>query len=189
LKGKVSLLDDVRETTAVALKVNGFSINSTDAAQLDKAQKTLMNYKGHIKMFRSDTVDPLVNKEIAVAQAYSTDALQATAKSGGKIKYIIPEEGGSASIDNIAILKSAKNIEAAHKFINFVLSPEANVRFVQTIFGTPVVKGVKEKLPKELQEMTALFPSDEQMSKLEAIQDLGDKTELYDKLWTEVKTE
>lgn len=189
LKGKVSLLDDVRETTAVALKVNGASLNTTDSKQLDTAKKTLLKYKDHVKMFRSDTVDPLSNKEVAVAQAYSSDALQAAAKSGGKIKFVIAEEGGASAIDNVAILKDAKNQEAAHQFINFVLSKEANSQFVKTVLGTPVVQGVREQLPKDLQDMAALFPTDSQLQKLEAIQDLGDKTELYDKIWTEVKTE
>ncbi len=188
-KGKVSLLDDVRESMAVALRMNGSSVNTRDPQELEKAKKTLQENKKFIKMFRSDTIDPLVNKEIAIAHAYSSDALQATAKSGGKIAFVIAAEGGTSNIDNVAILSDAENIEAAHAFINFVLTPEANAEFVKTVYGTPVIKGVKEKLPENLQKLPTLFPSKDQMSKLESIKDLGEDAAVYDKIWTEVKTE
>lgn len=188
LNGKISLLDDVRESMALALKMNNFSVNSKKPEELEKAKITLLEFKKKLKMFRTDIIDPLVNKEIALALAYSSDALQAAAKSGGKIEYVLAEEGGTYAIDNMVILKDAKNIKEAHELINFLLSQEANTEFVKTKFGTPVVKGVRERLPAELQNMKALFPMDTQLKKLESLQDLGDTTTDYDRIWTEVKS-
>ncbi|MEK7357682.1 MAG: spermidine/putrescine ABC transporter substrate-binding protein [Bdellovibrionota bacterium] len=189
LIGKISLLDDVREVTAAALKVNGYSVNTTNPEELKKAEATLKAARSHVKMFRSDMIDALLNKEVAVAHVYSVDALQAAAKSGGKIVYVIPEEGGTRAIDNMVILKSAKNVESAHKLINFLLSHDANLKFVSTIKGGPVLKSTKDSLSEELKSNTALFPPPTVLSKLEAIQDVGEATRLYDRLWTEVKSE
>jgi spermidine/putrescine transport system substrate-binding protein len=188
LAGKISLLDDVREVTAGALKANGYSVNTTNEAELQKAKETLKAARPRVKMFRSDTIDALLNKEVAVAQTYSVDALQAAQKDSN-IQYIIPEEGGTRSIDNLVVLKSAKNKEAALKLINFLLSQEANTSFVKTVFGGPVLKGTRATLSPELQKNPGLFPSAETMSKLESIHDVGDSTRLYDRLWTEIKTE
>ena len=189
LKGKISLLDDVREVAAAALKVNGLSVNTTNPADLDKAKATLKELRSRVKMFTSDTIDALVNKEVAAAQTFSSDALQAAAKSGGKIEYILPEEGGTRAIDNVVILKGAKNVEEAHALINFLLSTDANVAFVTSVRGGPVVKETREKLPADLKASATLFPAKETISKFERLTDLGEATRLYDRLWTEVKAE
>ncbi|MES2856428.1 MAG: spermidine/putrescine ABC transporter substrate-binding protein [Bdellovibrionota bacterium] len=188
LAGKISLLDDVREVTAGALKANGYSVNTVNEAELKKAKEMLQAARPRVKMFRSDTIDALVNKEVAVAHTYSVDALQAAQKNS-KIEYIIPSEGGTRAIDNLVVLKTAKNVEAAHALINFLLSQEANTSFVKTSMGGPVVKGTRETLSAELKANKGLFPSTETMSKLESIHDVGDATRLYDRLWTEIKTE
>jgi spermidine/putrescine transport system substrate-binding protein len=190
LAGKISLLDDVREVTGAALKANGFSVNSTKPDELAKAQATLKDFRPRLKMFRSETIDPLVNKEIAVAQVYSVDGLRANRKAGGNhIEYKILDEGGTKAIDNMVILKSAKNVQEAHVLINYFLKPETNLAFVETVLAGPVLLSTKAKLPKELSVNSALFPSKETMNKLESIHDVGEATRLYDRLWTELKTE
>lgn len=188
LKGKISMLDDVREVTAAALKVNNFSVNTTKADELKKAKETLLAAKPNIKMFRSDTIEALLKKEVAVAQSYSTDALQASAQNP-KIKYIIPAEGGTRAVDTMVILKGAKHPQAAHKLINFMLEAKTNEAFVNNIRGGPVLKSTKSHLSPELQANSALFPPSEQLSKMERLKDVGDNTKMYDDLWTEIKTE
>lgn len=188
LKGKISMLDDSREVIGAALKMNGFSVNSIKPEELAKAKATLMSAKPRIKMFRSDTIEALINKEVAIAHAFSVDALQAMAKNP-KLVYLIPEEGGTRAIDNLVILKGAKNISAAHLLIDFLLRPESNIAFVTKVRGGPVLKATQEQLPVELRNNKALFPEENQLAKLERIQDLGDQTRLYDQLWTELKSQ
>ena len=189
LNGKLSLLDDVREVTAAALKMHGFSVNSTTPAELKQAELSLVAVKPRVKMFRSDTVEALLKKEVAVAHSYSSDALQAVRSSGGMIEYILPEEGGTRALDNLVILKGCKNIDGAHQLINFLLSLKANVSFVKTVMGGPVLKTTRQELPRDIQANQSLFPSTEQLSRFESITDLGEATNLYDKLWTHIKVE
>ena len=191
LAGKISFLDDVREVVGAALKANGFSVNSTKPEELAKAAATLKEFRPRLKMFRSETIDPLVNKEVAVAHVYSVDGLRAVRKAAGTshIEYVILDEGGTRAIDNMVVLKSAKNFREAHELINFFLKPETNLGFVLNCLGGPVLKSTRAKLPKELAESTALFPSAAVMGKLESIHDVGEATRLYDRLWTELKTE
>ncbi len=189
LAGKISLLDDVREVTAAALKYNGFSVNSVDPEQLKKAAASLKELRPRVKMFRSDMKDSLLNKEVAVAQVFSSDGLQAERDSKGKIEYILPEEGGTRAIDNMVILSSAQNIEAAHALINFLLTTESNVPFVKVVMGGPVLKETASKLPPELKNSKTLFPSSEVLKKFEGLKDLGEHTAAYDRLWTELKSQ
>lgn len=188
LKNKFSLLDDVREAMGAALKLHGYSVNSKNDEELQDAKKSLLDAKKRVKMFRSDTVEALVHKEVAVAHAYSSDALQAAHKTQDKIEYIIPEEGGTRSIDNLVIIKNAPHLEAAHVLVDYLLSPDVNAKFVNNIFGGPVLKTTKEQLSADLKNNKALFPEESVLKKLEFIRDLGEKTQTYDEIWTEVKS-
>lgn len=188
LAGKIALLDDVREVTSAVLKMNGQSVNTTDPEQLAKAQAELLKIRKNIKMFTSDSVDILKNKEVAAAQAFSMDSLQAAAATGGQIEFVIPSEGSTQAMDNLAILATAKNKENALRLINFLLDPENNLEFVKAIKAGPVIRGVREKLPPELRDSPVLFPSAKVLKTLERVQDLGEKNRLMEDVWTKVKT-
>lgn len=188
LKGKVSLLDDTREVFALALKTQNRSVNEKDEGKIKEAQQYLAKIRPQVKTFRSDVLDLILRKEVAAAHAYGTEALQAWKKSGGRIEYILPEEGGTFSIDNVVILKSAQNVKEAHALIDFFLSVDANVKFVERILAGPVLKKTRERLPADLKNNAQLFPTAEQLKKFERIQDLGETTRIYDRAWTELKS-
>lgn len=188
LNGKISLLDDVREVTAAVLKMNGKSVNTTNPQELKDAREQLLKIKKGVKMFTSDTVDILKNKEVIAAQAYSPDALQAAAKSGSKIEFIIPKEGATRSIDNLVIIKGSKHMDSAHQLINFLLQRDNDAEFVKNLWAGPVVAGLKGSLPPEFQSNHALFPAPETLARLERIHDLGEQNRLYEEIWTAVKS-
>ncbi len=188
LAGKFSLLDDVREVMAVALKYNGYSVNSTNPAELKKAEATLLAVLPKVKMFRSDTVDSLVRKEVAVAHAFSTDALIAASKNP-QIEFILPSEGGTESIDNLVIFNGTQHLQAAYRLINFMLSTPVNLSFVKHEWGRPVVLETRALLPEAMQKNAALFPPASALKNFESLRDLGESTRLYDDIWTRVKSE
>lgn len=187
LAGKFTLLDDVRETIGAALKAQGYSLNSKNPEELKKAKELLFKVRGKVKGFTSEPMMPLVNGETAVAHAYLGDALQARRQTGGKIEYIIPEEGGTFYIDTLVVPKGATHVKEAHEFINFLLLPESNVATVKAVMVAPANKDTRALLPPELKNDPSLFPSPAVMSKREMMEDLGDATALWDRIWTEVK--
>ena len=189
LAGKISLLDDVREVTAAALRLNGFSVNTTDQAELDKAKATMKEVRTKVKMFRSDVIDPLVNKEVMAAHTYSSDAHQADLKSDGKVKFILPVEGGTRNIDSLVIFKGSKNVDEAHALINFMISKEVILDFVKSRGAGPVILGAMGMLPPEMKTKAWLSPPPGALAKFESIKDVGEATRLYDRLWTEIKAE
>lgn len=189
IKAKVNLLDDNREVFAAALKANGYSLNSQKKEEITKAKNYLKTNKKQIKSFSSDAIELLVNGEVWASQIYSSDALQAQNKTKGLVKYIIPEEGCTLAVDNLAIPTSAKNIEGANLLINFLLSEESNLAFVKKIFSGPVLLSTRAKLPIELRDNKSLFPDQTTMKKFEMLTDVGALTSFYDQLWTELKLE
>jgi spermidine/putrescine-binding protein len=53
-------------------------------------------------------------------------------------------------------------------------------------YSTPN-KAALPLLPPEIRGNRAIFPPDDVLQRLELIQDIGETTVLYDRLWTEVK--
>ena len=92
-------------------------------------------------------------------------------------------------MDNLVVLKGAKNKENAFKLLNFMSSKEANLVFVTKSKAGPVLKTTRAQLPANLKDNASLFPAASILSKFESLQDLGENTKLYDTIWTSVKSE
>ncbi|MCM2277733.1 MAG: spermidine/putrescine ABC transporter substrate-binding protein [Oligoflexia bacterium] len=190
LAGKFSLLDDSRETIGAALKALGFSLNSRDAEQLRKAKELLIGVRSKVRAFDSETLAALKNGEIAVAHSYVSDALQARKATGGKIDYILPEEGGTLWIDNLVIPATAAHLEEAHALIDYLLEARVGAATAQAIFVAPANAAALKFLPAGFAgEFPALFPAPAALARLEMIEDLGEATLAWDRAWTEIKAE
>jgi spermidine/putrescine-binding protein len=187
LEGQISVLDDIRELTAAALKVFQFSANSKEPDQIDRAFNYLKNQKKQFKAFNSNAVDLLLNREIRAGLVYSSDALIAQ-KKDPKIEYRIPVEGCTWALDNWVILKNSPRKLESHQFIQFLTTAENNRDLVLNVRAGPVVSGTRQLLPLELQKNPALFPDAKTLKKLEMLEDIGKKQEIYEKNWTDFKT-
>src|SRR5690606_17491730 len=101
--------------------------------------------------------------------------------------YVVPKEGGLLWMDNMAIPKTARNVDAALKFINFLLRPEISARLTEAIqYPTPNL-GANEYLDDEILQNPAIYPPQDVMDRMEWIEDLGEMAPVVDRLWTEVK--
>jgi len=187
LAGKFTMLDDAREVLGAALKSQGKSLNTTAQADIDAAKSVIRKVKSRIKSFTSEPLVGLREGEIAVAQAYSSDALQARRDTGGKIDYIIPEEGATLWIDCLVIPKGAPHLEEAHALTNYLLDAKTDLERVKKILVGSAHKGAADAPPADIRSIPGLFPVDSIRGKLEIMNDLGDAMALYDRAWTEVK--
>lgn len=187
-KGRIAMLDDVREALGAALKFEGKSLNSKSEADLATAKQTLLKAKKHLKAFNSTPADMITSGEVFMAQMYSAEALVAARDSGRPIEFVIPKEGSAMAIDSIAVLKSATNKAEAWAFIDFILEVSSNADLVTRLLTGPVVSGVQDQLPANIRSHKGLFPSEEQLKNFEMMEDLGDATTLYDRIWSEIKS-
>jgi spermidine/putrescine-binding protein len=186
--GKILMLDDMRECFAVALKLLGCSINETDTTILSKAKEVLIGQKKLVKQYNSSGFDQaILSGDVWIAHGWSGQLVK-IAETDTKIVYVLPREGGTLWIDNLAIPKTAENIENAHIFINFLLKPEISAR-VSEFSGYATVNDSAKKLinPKFLSKQR--YPSDEELKNFELMKDLGPVTKLLDRYWTEIKSQ
>ncbi|RYD39487.1 MAG: spermidine/putrescine ABC transporter substrate-binding protein, partial [Verrucomicrobiaceae bacterium] len=100
LKGRITLLDDMREVLGAALRSHGHSINSTDAAQLSQARDTAIRWKRNIARFdNKDYKNGIASGELDLVQGYTGDLLR-IAEEDGDIEVRIPREGSAFSCDD-----------------------------------------------------------------------------------------
>jgi spermidine/putrescine transport system substrate-binding protein len=189
--GKISMLDDQRETIGAALMYLGYPINDTDPVHLEAAKQALIKQSECVKAYDSQTNDDLIiTGETVMGHIWTGDAVLAgDPATGGRegITYVIPREGCTIWQDNMAIPKGAPNGYTAHIFINYLADAQRaaqNATFIG--YGTPV-EAAKQFLEPDVLNNAAIYPPAATFENLQWIEDVGDALELYDRIWTEFK--
>jgi len=188
LRGKIAMLDDVRETIGAALIYNGFPINSTDPKQLAKARDTILKAKPYWAAMLTDGIgDKVINGDFIVAQWWSGTAVQTMDTKPDDIGYSIPKEGANGFQEDMCLLSSAPNIESAKRFFEYMMRPEVNAKNTNWLRGWSTNKAALPLIDPKLTSDTSIYPNDETFQRLQLLQDVGDKVTLYDKVWTDIK--
>ena len=195
LKGEILMQDSVRDAFMVALKELGYSMNTTDEAELQEAKKLLLAQKPLVQAYVVDQVrDKMIGGEAAMGVIYSGEMLyiqQEVADLGldYSLEYVIPEEGTNLWLDSWVIPANAPNKENAEKWINFLCRPDiAKKNFEYITYPTPN-KGAFDLLDSDLQNNKAVFPDTDSLKNCEVFQYLGtDVDSIYNEYWKEVKS-
>lgn len=187
LKRRITLINDVREVMGATLRSLGYSYNSSDPAQIEKAYKKLVELKTAIASFLTNGwEDQLASGDLFISMAYSSDAL-ALMEEKPSLEYVIPRSGSSLWTDTMVIPKSAPNPDAAYQWLNFLLDPQNAARLVERLkFATPNEAAYK-LLPTDLKNNKGLFPSNTLLAKCEGVAPVSTETaDLYDRYWTQL---
>lgn len=186
-RGQISMLNDQREAIAVALRLLGHSINSTDPDELEKAKALLRRQKPLVRTYNSENYDQLfLQGELMLAHAWNGDIAKA-AEERPSLKYVIPKEGGTIYHDNLCIPKSSRHQTTAEVFINYLLRPDVAARIVRYTMQPSPNEAAKTHLPAAILNNPAVYPSPQAVARLQEIRDVGRALLLYDRIWTEVK--
>lgn len=182
----------VRDAFGVVLKYLGYSLNTTDEAQLDEAKQKLLEQKhsGVVQAYVVDEVrDKMIAGEAAMGVIYSGEALTCM-EENEDLAYVIPKEGSNLWMDNFAIVKGAKNKENAEKFLNFLCRPEImKMNFEYITYSVPSSKA-RELLPDEYKNSTIAFPALDSLKNCEVLKYVGkDGDSLYNQKWKEIMSE
>lgn len=184
--GQIFMLDSQRESIGVALQKLGYSLNTRDTNELAQAKQALIEQKPLVLAYVGDEVkDKMIGGEAALAVVWSGDAIYCK-KENPDLEYVIPKEGSNFWFDAMAIPVTAKNKEAAEKFINYMCETEVAFKNTDYIgYSTPHI-GAKEMLDEDLKNDRAAYPLPEDIANCEIYKDLGDFVSEFDKAWTEI---
>lgn len=187
LAGRMTMLNDMRETIGAALKYLGFSLNTRDERELAAARDVVIRWKKNLAKFENEQYKTgLASGEFIVVHGYNGDILQVM-QENDDIVFVAPREGISISCDDLVIPKDAKEVELAHAFINFLHDPEIAAENTEFIFFLCPNSASYRHLSREILDNPAIFLDPEVREKSEIIEDLGPDNAKYVKIWDEIK--
>ncbi|MFL5108283.1 MAG: polyamine ABC transporter substrate-binding protein [Xanthobacteraceae bacterium] len=191
----VYMLDSSDDIFPAALNYLGLNPNSKDAADLQKAADLVTKVRPSVRKFHSsEYLNALAGGEICLVVGWSGDIKQAQkrateAKTGIEIGYSIPKEGAQMFFDNLAIPKDAKNPDAAHALIDYLLRPEIAARNSAYVSYANGNLASQKFISKAVLEDPSIYPDAATMQRLYTITPQDQKMlRLTNRLWTKVKT-
>ena len=189
--GKILMFDNSRDAFGIAEYLLGYSVNSTDSAELQACADKLAEQKPVVQQYVMDQIfDAMENEEAWIAPYYAGDYLTMV-EENPDLRFFRPEDQGyNIFVDGICIPTCAKEKEAAETFINFLCEPEiagGNMDWIG--YGTPE-SAAKEFIDPEMTSSTVAYPSDEVLSKGTSFLFLpADVNQRMEELWLQVKTD
>jgi spermidine/putrescine transport system substrate-binding protein len=186
LAGRMSMMDDMREVLGDALAYLGYSVNTKNPEELEKALELVnKEWKPNLVKFDAEGfAKSFASGEFWVVQGYAEAIYAEVPKEmWEKVAFFIPKsEGGPMYLDSMCIPKNAPNVELAHKFINFILRPDIYAEFLDT-FGFPSTIHIEAAA---LQKVTPYYTADA-LENCELKEDLGADLEAYNQIWQKIR--
>ena len=196
LKGRISLLDDIREVIGGGLMYLGYSINSTDPKEIEAATEQVLKWRANIRKFDAESYKTEVPSGATwLGHGYSTDTAQVIlgdeesgAPARDDISFVLPKEGFTIAFDEFVIAAGAKRPDLAYAFINYIYDGEVAKVNMEYLCGPNPVKPGIDLLDADYRKM--IVPDAEAIKRgqvLKGFDDHPEVQELYNKAWDKIK--
>lgn len=197
--GQVGMIGNPRDAIGAALLYLGYSVNTTDEAEIRQACQLIADAKAagvYQGFFMDQLYDKMEAGETAICTYYAGDFLSMYANNPD-LRFVVPKEGGNWFVDAMCVLESAEHKEEAEEWINFICRTEsclANMDYIW--YASPNAEALEqypayyeehngERMDPELYAIMAA--PDEVLDRCEAYLNLPvDTLALYTDLWVEL---
>ena len=196
LKGRVTLLDDIREVIGAALMSLGHSINSQDPAEIDEAVARVLAWRANVRKFDAESYKTEVPSGATyLGHGYSTDAVQVIVGDEEEgveprpdVGFALPVEGFSIGVDEMVLSADAPRPDLAYAFMNYVYDGEVSRVNMEYVCGPMPVKSGIDALDEDYRAL--IIPDDETIARGQVIRGFEDNPaalELYNRAWDRIK--
>ena len=192
LKGKITLLSEMRDTMAFMVKVTGGNPDDfTDDEWGNAIDKLRVAVKaGQVRAFTgNEYIQDLAAGNIVACEAWSGDVIQAQLDNPA-IKFVVPEEGLSLWSDNMIVPNKAQHLGNAEKWIDYYYEPAVAAKLAAWVNYICPVQGAQDEMAKiddTLVENPLIFPSEEDLKDTFDFMVLDDQqTKQYEGEWSDV---
>ncbi|MGB9035250.1 MAG: spermidine/putrescine ABC transporter substrate-binding protein [Paeniglutamicibacter sp.] len=171
LKGRVTVLDEMRDTMPMLLLDHGVDIqgdwgeneygNSLDVLERNIANGQIRQVKGN--SYKQD----FISGDAIAGLVYSGDITQLNFEEGDKWEFVMPEAKGLIWSDNFMVPIGATHKTNAEKLMDFYYDPDvaaevaAYVNYVCPVVGA---REAMEKIDPDLVDNPLIFPTEEFLS-------------------------
>ena len=178
--GKILTFGNSRDAFGIAELMLGYSINTTDKAELEAAAELLKKQKPVLQQYVMDEIFAIMqNEEAWIAPYYAGDCLVMMGENENLDFFLPGHQGFNMFIDAMCIPRCAKEKEAAELFINFLCDPEiagANMDWI--CYGTPI-SAAKEYMDPDTVSDPVTYPDQEVLKNGSSFAYLPEETSRY----------
>ena len=185
----IVILDDAREIVSWGLESLGIPVNEVSDENLAKVKPVLETWLPLVRVFDSDSPKTaLLNGDVALGIVWAGEGA-ILLNEDEKFKWIVPADGAHLFVDSLAIPKSAKHVQNAELFINYVLRPEVSAKISEAFpYLNPNV-AARELLTPAQRKNPASYPTADQLANMQTFKDVGEQATKIDELVTSLKAQ
>lgn len=182
LKGKVTVLSEMRDTIGLLLQSDGADPANFTGAQFNAALEKLTKAvrSGQIRRFTGNDYAPdLAKGDIAACIAWSGDVIQLSAEDE-KVKFVAPDSGVMLFSDNMLVPNKAAHRANAEALMDYYYDPAVAAQVAAYVNYICPVQGAQaemEKIDPELATNPLIFPDEAMLAKSKVFMALTEEQE------------
>ena len=196
----ITVLDDDQEAFGAALIWMGRDPNAGSADEIEAVRQAYAAIRPYIRTFNNaEYKDALANGDACLVMGYSGDIGQArdvaaeaaenTGNPAPDIRYVIPKEGAIRWMDVIAIPADARNPDAAHAFINYLMEPEVIADITDYVAYANANTAADALIDPEIAADEGVYPPEEVRARLVDPVSLPEDVQRQRvRAWTQIKS-
>ncbi len=187
--GDILMFGNSRDAFAIALMKNGLSLNPKTVEDVEIAREDLIAQKTVVQAYVNDEIfDKMCGGEAAMAPYYAGDALTMIDENPD-LAFASPVEGTNLFTDAMVIPKDARNVQAAHMYINFLNETEVALANAEYIYYPTPHTGAYRLLDEELKNNPVAYPDDETLANTEVFITLDEEISAeMDIAWSDIRS-
>lgn len=184
LAGKINVVPEMNDVINSALWYTGGKACSADKAELKKARDVLAAAKPKWLAMDYGTWEKLSKGDFQAALLWNGASMRARL-ANKDVAYGYPKEGFVVWMDNVAVLKDAKNPDNAKLFQNFIMDPE-NAALISAYarYGAGI-KGAEAFYPEDMKGAPELVIPEGAKAEF-VLACPPEVNEMFTKIWTDL---
>ena len=188
--GKILMFDNSRDAFMIALKKLGYSMNTENIDEINKASDELKAQRDVVQAWVMDQIfEKMIAEEAWIAPYYAGDYITIN-QDNPDVKFALPKEGTNLFTDAMCIPKGAKHKTEAEMFINFMCETDVGYsNAMATGYSTPL-KEVYDMVSKDeefSEYLPIAYPSDDVLNNTEVFVHLPeDVLSRMQELWIDI---